>query len=161
MPLSTPQAGSCSPCKFAILPSFKIPSQLTLLLGSSSALTHPWREKKWGKGKDTKQSYVWCDHWKSWGFLPLLWCLSPFAERRSGQGLSLHPSRQAHNDRNPNSRWHPVSGGTPKAFSSLPNSLQPSPLTKELIPGKHQEKAQSNPALNSHAIIAVALHHFK
>lgn len=85
MPPSTPQAGSCSPCKFAILSSFKIPSQLALLLGSSSALTHPWREKKQGKGKETKRSYVLCDHWESWGFLPLLDSCLPLLEDALGR----------------------------------------------------------------------------
>lgn len=70
MPLSAPQAGRCSPCEFAIFLAFKIPSQLTLPLGSSSALTHSWRGKKAREGKGDKAEL--CIVWS-------LGVLGPFA----------------------------------------------------------------------------------
>lgn len=70
-------------------------------------------KKMWEKVKERRQSYIFYNLWQPW----VLW-LSPVAGRCSGQGLGLPrlglPLLTAR--RNPNSRWHPASGGTSRAF---------------------------------------------
>lgn len=119
------------PGTFTIHPVLSVPSQITLLLGSSVALSHLFRlmGEKREKNERRQGREIYHISFGSPGTFCLWFVMFPCLEGALGRGSGLPPqsippgSLAARSSAN--SRWHPAPEGLPRLFGSLLNKLQP------------------------------------